>query len=684
MLRENEPPAVLRLEDIILSMTTMNPKIEGNLDLIEQANDAYFNKSKPIMSDAEYDFLVRDTKGLVGALKSIHPDDERVLRAERVLGGVGATPSYGKKVTHPSIMGSLEKVNSVEEVLDWMKSCDTDKFNLTPKVDGLAVRLVYVKGKLVQAATRGDGAVGQDVTDNVRQIKSVPQTLREAVDVELRGEILMLKSVFSALRAKGETFANPRNAASGSLMAKDPKETAERNLSFRCYEAIGCPEKFDEAGIAKWVEKVSGGKVDFVAREAVENKGVDVERVISEWTNVRHALDFQIDGLVFSVDSLDKQEDLGWNGRCPRYKVAYKFAADQKQAKVLNIEWQVGRTGKLTPVAKIEPTLIDGSTVSNITLHNYRNVTRELKLKIGDTVLFEKAGDIIPQVVRVVTSEPGKIAGAVADDEINYPRTCPACGGAVDIDDPVERVNVVCQNGACPAQLASRILNWLRTLDVKGIGDGIVDQMVEAGLVKCIPDLYNLDPNALMRLDGFATKSAMQTVQAILDRSEVTLADFLHALGIHHLGKTTSGLLAEKYRTLEKVRNASAFEMSSLDGIGMIMAEDIKNGLIENAKMIDELVGVLTIQEVAGPKDGPLKNKVFVATGAMPSGIKRDALYAFIRDCGGSTKDSVGRGVDFLIQADPGSTSSKSEKAKKLGTKIIGEDEVYKMAGRKP
>ena len=462
-------------------------------------------------------------------------------------------------------------------------------------------------------------------------------------------------------------------------MSQDPKETGERNLDFVGYDVSGdgmnfktLTEKLD------WMENKNNLGVKTVASNRVD----DVEKIIKGWLDARPTLDYGIDGIVFAADDLNEWEDAGWTGKCPNASVAYKFPAEQKEARVLNIEWQVARTGKLTPVAKIEPTLIDGSTVSNITLHNWRNVI-DKNIHIGCTVLFEKAGDIIPSCIRVTKMVVNDVELVKRRSElINLPRTCPSCGGPVLTD--ANEVNIVCGGVECPAQLVSRLLNWLRTLDVKGVGDGTVEAMVGAGLVKGIKDLYYLDPNDIAKLPGFASKSAMQVVQAILGKNEIPLGTFLHALGIDGLGNSTGNAIAAKYKTLEKTRETSVMGLMEIEGIGEKTAKAIWNGLVQNADLIVELDKILTVQAVEGPKNGPLNGMVVVATGAMPSGIKRDALYKFIRDNGGLTTDNINRQVTHLVQSDPNSTSSKSEKAKKMGCKIIGEDEVYKMAGKRP
>jgi len=370
---------------------------------IRYHSDLYFNQSRPEITDSEFDALVSE-------LRLLSPESA-------ALGEVGSVPTYGQKVKHSSIMGSLDKTKEPTEVERWARTYTrntsiTPKLVVMPKMDGLAVRIGYVKGKLVEAATRGNGEVGMNITDNIRAMKVIPNSLASEFTGEVRGEIFMPRSVFAVLndrlRNSGEkTFANPRNAASGSLTCQDPQATASRDLDFSWYDVI-CDEEFPTER-----EKRLWGALNLPGLNPVEMQTIEVDRfaaVALEWESKRTSLNYEIDGLVVALVSIEDQREAGWSGRCPRGKLAYKFKPEQKTAKVLGIDFQVGRTGRLTPVCRIEPTYIAGSTVSNITLHNVARL-RELQLDIGDMVLFEKCGDIIPGIIRNLSLD---VAGGFA------------------------------------------------------------------------------------------------------------------------------------------------------------------------------------------------------------------------------------------------------------------------------
>jgi DNA ligase (NAD+) len=390
----------------------------------------------------------------------------------------------------------------------------------------------------------------------------------------------------------------------------------------------------------------------------------EFEALALEWEAKRPTLDFEIDGLVVSLDSIEAQEEAGWNGKRPNGKIAFKFRPEQKTATVLDIDWQVGRTGRLTPMARIEPTLLAGSTIRNITLHNAANIGT-LDVAIGDEVLIEKAGDIIPQVVRVV-NRPATRNPSV------FVATCPSCGGEVFMDD--QRVSLWCGNVSCPAQLERRVLHWIKTLNILGVGTGIVSELCRQGFVKDVPDLYYLTEDQLIAATG-GKSSAQKAQTAILEKSELPLAVFLDGLGIDGLGTSSSKDVAKKFKTLQEVRNAFSSEFI-MPGIGDLTANKIVSGLKNLAPMIDRLAQTLEIQDVV-ILTGPLTGLSFVLTGAMSKGRKE--IVKEIELAGGESKDSVAKGVTYLVQADPNSTSSKTEKAKKCGTKIIAEETLWQM-----
>lgn len=637
-------------------------------ETVQYHADLYYNKAKPEITDAEYDALVDELKALVAELERQDPSAPEIGQGKEVLNNIGAVPSYGRKVTHSQKMGSLEKATSASEIVAWYRKYSPvgGKIVVMPKIDGCASRLNYDDGKLVEAATRGDGTVGQDVTDNVLETRSVPKFIGNGKTVEVRAEVLMTRSVFKRLTASGVKGANPRNLGTGSLMAQDPKETGSRELSIIAYDVIGAPRFKTESEKRVWMATNLDG-ISLADMQVIDIE--QFETVALEWEAKRPTLDYEIDGLVVALDSIVDQDEAGWteNGKCPLGKIAFKFRPEQKTAKVVGIDWQVGRTGKLTPMARIEPTLLAGSTIRNITLHNAANVVT-MEVAVGDEVLIEKAGDIIPQVVRV-TNRPADRQPEVFVTE------CPSCGSAVYADD--QKVNLWCENLGCPAQLERRVLHWIKTLDILGVGQGIVRELCTLGFVKDVPDLYYLTEEQVMAATG-GKSSAQKVQQAILEKSEVSLAVFLDALGIDGLGTTSSKLVAKEFQTLDRVRGATAAELDALPDIGDTTAQNIVAGLKVLAPMIDRLAQTVDVQDVV-VKTGPLSGLSFVLTGAMSK--SRKEIEAAIEAAGGENRGSVGKGVTYLVQADPTSTSSKTEKAKKVGTQIIGEDKLWEMIG---
>jgi DNA ligase (NAD+) len=632
----------------------MNPRIQELSELIRYHADLYYNQGKPELSDAEFDAMLDEMKKL---------DPENACLSE-----IGANPTYGKKVKHATLMGSLDKAKTWSEVQKWYGEVGQGKRLIgAPKLDGLAVKLVYEKGKLVQAATRGDGMEGQDVTDNANYMKSIPKDLGNDFSGELRGEVYMRKSVWEKMGGA----ANPRNAAAGSLMQKDAKVTGERNLDFSCYDAIFAdPSKkmfVTESAKLAFITSLTG--IMAVPFETFDTAGPGLQATLVEWENSkRQRLDYEIDGYVLSVDDLAVQDEAGWSGKCPKGKVAFKFKPEQMPAEIVKVDWFVGRLGKITPVAVITPTRLAGTTVTNVTLHNMANV-RLLDIHIGDKVLVEKAGDIIPQIVRVLCKTQATSPECVIPDK------CPTCGGTVLADG--NGVSLWCQNDACPAKLVRKVLHYLECLNVLGIGEGIAEKLCQAGMVTKLADLYYLDQTKLASVLGGA-RIAEKTYLAVMEKNEIELAAFLDALGIDGLGTSTGKQFAKRFKTLDAVRAASTVELTSLEGIGLATAQKIVGGLAAMRLEINELLKAIEVKEVV-TRTGALTGSSFCLTGAMSK--NRSVIEKEIEAAGGEIK-SCGRGLTYLVQADANSTSAKSEKAKRLGVKIISEVELNKMMGK--
>ena len=631
----------------------MNPRIQELAELIRYHSDLYYNQGKPELSDAEFDILLDEMKRL---------DPNNACLSE-----IGANPTFGKKVKHATLMGSLDKAKTWGEVEKWYGEVGQGKkLVVAPKFDGLAIKACYKNGKFFQAATRGDGETGQDVSANAQQMKSIPKDLHNDFTGELRGEVYMRKSVWE----KQGDAANPRNAAAGSLLQKDPMITGQRNLDFYCYDAIFADPsaKLFTTENAK-LAFIGGLGVSVVPFRLFDAADPSLQAHLVEYENsIRQKLDYEIDGLVISLDDLNSQAEAGWTGKCPKGKIAYKFRPEQKQAEIVRVNWFVGRMGKITPVAVITPTKLAGTMVTNVSLHNLANV-RALELHVGDVCLFEKCGDVIPGLVRVISRTQATSPQSVVPD------TCPACGRVAAPDK--DGVNLWCENESCPAQFVRKVMHYLETLNVLGIGEGIVEKLCRSGMVTKLADLYYLDQSKLPQVLGGA-RIAEKVYLAIMEKNEIELAVFLDALGIDGLGTTTSKLIAKKFKTLDEVFNAAEADFTSLEGIGELTAQKIISGMVAMSETIQGLRAVIEVKSVE-VKTGGLSGKSFCLTGAMSK--NRAVIEKEIEVAGGEIK-SVGRGLGYLVQADPTSTSSKSEKAKKLGVKIISEAELYKMMGK--
>jgi DNA ligase (NAD+) len=628
--------------------------------LIVHHSDKYFNDEAEI-TDAEFD-------NLVNALKEINPNHSVLL-------DVGASPSYGEKVKHSSIMGSLNKIHYVkgedpyQEIKDWSKKFRSNIF-FSPKIDGLAVRLEYNNGKLIMAATRGNGIIGQNVTDNVKYIKSIPNEIAYKKHVEIRGEIYMKKSVFKEVSQKmienGEKApANPRNMAAGTINQKDPKETAKKPLDFFAYDVIG-NDFWGETEIekrTKFEERIPN--IDFVDILDFDSYYVKV------WFSNRDMLEYQIDGLVFFVNDLSEQKKLGYKGKCPEGKVAFKFPPEQKGSTLIDIVWQLGRTGKLTPVAQIEPINLDGSIVDSPTLHNYSQIIVK-NICIGDELLIEKAGNIIPQVVRVIKN--GIESGREERSSINYPEICPICHEKTQLDE--RSVNIWCKNPICPGQVEFKIIHFLKTIEVDGVGPGIVKLLLENGKIKNIPDLFSLNLKEISLIPGLGETSANNIISAINTKKNIDLNVFLDSLGIDGLGTTTSKLLAQQFKTLNNVLKASISDLIALEGIGPKTAKNIVNGLVLLGGMIDELIEKGVIINKVEEVTGSLTGKSFCITGTLSVGRKE--MSNLIESKGGIVKSSVSKGLDYLV-AGENTGESKIKSAEKYGTVVIDEDKLRSM-----
>jgi DNA ligase (NAD+) len=650
----------------------------------------YYVLDDPAVTDAEYDALIRE-------LQDIERDYPQLVTPDSPTQRVGGKPlSAFETATHRVPMLSLNngftdgEVEAFDRrVCELLRDAGEDlsalSYDCSLKFDGLAVNLRYENGVFVSGATRGDGVTGENITANLKTIKSIPMRLDNAPPIlEVRGEVLMLTKDFDALNAKqterGEkTFVNPRNAAAGSLRQLDANITAQRRLSFFAYgmgetDWGGMTPPDSQTALLDYLltQRFSVGRERAVAKSASEL--LQFYRTIQE---KRPHLPYAIDGVVYKVNDFAMQQTIGFVSRAPRFAIAHKFPAEEMKSVVLDIDVQVGRTGVLTPVARLKPTFVGGVTVTNATLHNEDEI-RQKDVRIGDTVIIRRAGDVIPEVARVVKE-------ARPDDarEFVMPKTCPVCGSEVLRLDG--EVAARCTGGLfCPAQRKQALLHFAqrRAMDIDGFGEKIVEQLVDKELVKTPADIYRLTLTQLASLDRMAEKSATNLRDAIEKSKATTLARFIFALGIRHVGESTARDLAQAFGSLDALMAASDEQLLAVRDVGGVIVESIRHFFSEPHNqtviraLVDDGVHWDDVNVNAPAADGKLSGKVFVLTGTLPS-MTRDEATALIEQNGGKVSGSVSKKTGYVLAGDaPGSTYQKAEK---LGVPIIDEAALMRL-----
>ncbi len=652
---------------------------------IEHHNYRYFVLDQPEIPDAEYDRLVRELRSLEEQHPELCTPDSPTRRV-----GAQARGEFGE-VMHRLPMLSLDNAFDRDEVeafdrrvRERLGSDAEVAYACEPKLDGLAISVTYRDGVLHQAATRGDGTKGEDVTDNVRTIRSVPLRLR-GEDwprvLEARGEVFMPIAGFERLNRqaheRGERgFVNPRNAAAGSLRQLDPAVTAARPLDMIFYGAGHHEDGLLPGRHSEILERMASWGLR-ASPEARVMKGLD--GLIDYHDSLlarRPGLGYQIDGVVYKVDSLEQQRRLGFVARAPRWAIAHKFPAEEELTVVQGIEWQVGRTGALTPVARLAPVFVGGVTVSNATLHNIDELQRK-DVRIGDTVIVRRAGDVIPEVVSVVLQRRPSDARSAS-----LPSSCPICGSEVAREDGVAVAR--CTAGLyCPAQRKQSLLHFAsrRAMDVDGLGERLVDQLVDADMVKSAADLYSLTSEQLAGLERMGAKSAENLVQALESSKSTTFSRFLYALGIREVGEATAQALAAHFGTIERLIEAKQEEIEEVPGVGPVVAGHVHRFFDQEHNL--EVIAKLVAQGVRWPIHSatpiatrPLAGTTFVVTGTLAT-LSREEAHERIQALGGRASGSVSGKTDYLVVgAEPG---SKLRKAEKLGVKILSEDEFLKL-----
>ncbi|GAB1393660.1 NAD-dependent DNA ligase LigA [Rhodocyclaceae bacterium] len=654
---------------------------------IERHNHAYYVLDAPTVPDAEYDRLFRELQ----ALEVAHPE---LLTADSPTQRVGgkALPAFGE-VAHGVPMLSLNNAFSAEEVSAFDRRCreglgkERIDYACEPKFDGLAISLRYEHGVFVQGATRGDGVTGEDVTQNLRTVRNLPLRLSgsdvpEKLDV--RGEVLMLRRDFESLNARqaqagDKQFVNPRNAAAGSLRQLDSTITAQRPLRFFAY---GVASDETEAVLpaptfhSEMMEKLARWGFTVAPDRAVVQGAAGLLGYYEHIGAARRTLPYDIDGVVYKVNRIADQRALGFVSRAPRFAIAHKFPAEEALTTVEAIEVQVGRTGAITPVARLAPVFVGGVTVTNATLHNEDEVRRK-DVRVGDTVTVRRAGDVIPEVVSVVPEKRLPLA-----PEFVMPTHCPVCGSAVE--KPADEAIARCTGGLfCPAQRKQALLHFAsrRAMDIEGLGEKIVEQCVDKELVKTPADLYKLGMGAVANLERMAEKSAGNLLEAIEKSKQTTLARFIFALGIRNVGEATAKDLARHFGGLDALMAASADALQQVPDVGPVVAMSIAHFFAEghNREVITALRAAGVVWEEGAPQaqmPSPLAGKTFVLTGTLPS-LSREDAKAMIEALGGKVAGSVSKKTHYVVAGE--AAGNKLEKARELGLVILDEAQFREL-----
>ena len=648
--------------------------------VLEGHNYKYYVLDEPTLSDAEYDRLFRQ-------LEELEADHPELVIPESPTQRVGAEPSkeFGS-VKHTIPLLSLANAMDENELRDFDVSVKKllefegeVEYVAEPKLDGLAVELVYEKGRFVSGSTRGDGVTGEDITTNLRTVKSIPLRLRAGNTkipslLEVRGEVFLSIKSFRELNehqeVKGDKlFANPRNAAAGSLRQLDPKITASRPLSILCY-GVGATEGFNSGNHWETLNRLKELGFPVTVHGKLCNGIEEAIEYFREMEKVRDKLEFEIDGIVLKVNDLSFQDRLGARARSPRWAIAGKFKPQQETTLIISISVQVGRTGALTPVAELEPVNVGGVIVKRATLHNQDEIDRK-DVREGDRVIIQRAGDVIPEVVSVIKSKRKR-----ASKPYHIPAECPVCGATVKRL-PGEAVHS-CQNRSCPAQLKESIKHFASkgAMDIDGLGDKLIEALVDKELIRNVSDLYTLTLEQLSSMERMADKSG-QNILSSLDKSrDTTLGRFLYALGIRHVGEQTGRVLADEFKDFESIRNAEVDSLESIEGVGPIVAKSVRNFFRDgkNKYTIKRLFQLgIKFSEIPEKRSDVLKGLTFVITGRFEN-QSRQEMKGIIQSAGGKVSSSVSKMTDYLVAGE--NAGSKLKKANELGVNLISENKL--------
>ncbi|MEX0845947.1 MAG: NAD-dependent DNA ligase LigA [Balneolaceae bacterium] len=650
-------------------------------ELLDQANKAYYQEAQPFMSDKEFDDTLKELEKLEHEFDLHDPESP----TQRVGGEV---TSVFETVQHPVPLLSLDNTYNEDELNDFdnrvKKILDHEEYEymVELKFDGASIRLRYEKGKLVLGATRGDGEKGDDITNNIKTVRDIPLILNgDFPDVaEVRGEAYMEREAFARMNQHREeeglsVFANPRNSTAGSLKMQDPKAVAQRPIRFFAFDLL-LDEEEDDLTQSKKAELLQKFGLPVSEHYKVCSGIEEVHEIIKKWEDLRHELPYETDGVVIKVNQSSLREQLGTTSKFPRWAIAYKFEAEQAITTINDITLQVGRLGTITPVAELEPVQLAGTTVKRASLHNEDEIQRK-DIRIGDTVVVEKAGEIIPQVISVVNPDRKD-----RNEPFKFPKTCPACGS--ELIKYEDEVAWRCVNPACPPQVRIKIEHFASrdAMDIEGLGESVVDQLVSADLIKTYADLYDLKKEQIIALERMAEKSAQNLIDAIQKSKEQPFERVIYALGIRFVGKTVAKDLARAFRTMDKLQSLTEEELEAVDSIGPRIAESVveffKNE--KNQAIVQRLDdhGLQFKKEEEEQASNIFEGKKFVLTGSLPTYTRKEATE-LIEKHGGKTASSVSGNTDYVLAGE--SAGSKLDKAKKLGVEILDEAKFREMIG---
>ena len=663
-------------------------RIKELRELIEKYSYYYYTLNESLISDVEFDKLLKELEDLEKVNPQYSMFDSPTMQV-----GSSLKNTKFSKVTHKEKMLSLSNSYNIGEIEDFIKRVDKllenrkkPSYVLEVKLDGLSISVTYKDGKLVQGVTRGDGVIGEDVTENILQIQSIPKFLKEKIDIEVRGEIVLPISKFQKINEKRlangeEIFANPRNAASGTLRQLDPEIVKERGLDCYFYFVVG-GEKY---GI-----KTHREAFDFIEKIGLKTTGIDevltsveeIDKRIEYWKDAREKLDYETDGMVLKVNEIEYWEVLGNTTKSPRWAIAYKFPAKQVSTKLLGITWQVGRTGKVTPVAELEEVEVSGSRVKRASLHNFDEIVRK-DIKIGDKVFIEKAAEIIPQVVKSI-----KELRTGEEKEVLAPTTCPICGTPLEKEEGL--VDLKCPNPSCPAKVQGKFEYFVSRdgMNIIGLGQKIVERFLELGYLNDVTDIYRLSEHReeMEALEKMGKKSVENLLNSIEESKQREYSKVLYSLGIPEVGKFMANLLADESGSIDRLMEMTRDELLMINGVGEKVADSIINFFAseENLEIIEKLKGFglnFSGEKQSKVEKNVFEGKTFLVTGKLTK-FTREGIKEEIEKFGGKNLSAVSKNLDYLIVGEK--AGSKLKKAQEIGTiKIITEDEFFNIVSEK-